>query len=91
MVRKCNCTGGVGSLGIKRNRAKCSCPTGAEEKREMEVYQERSITGKLNDQGQVSSRHLLPSHRTGVLHKGCTGRGYWNGGMGPQDCLKTSA
>lgn len=62
--------------GMKGNTAKRSCPTGAEEEREMEIYQERSVTGKLSDQGQVSGRHLLTSHRTGILPKGCTGLGY---------------
>lgn len=64
----------MGGQGVKRNTAMCSCLTGAEEDREMEVYQQGLRTGKLN-QCQVSGRHLVPSLRTGVLPKGCTGLG----------------
>lgn len=47
MGRKCSSTGCVHGLGVKRNTAKCSYPTGAEDEREMEVYQ-GLLTGKLN-------------------------------------------
>lgn len=66
-----------GWSGGQKKHSNVFLPTGAEEDREMEVYQQGLRTGKLN-RCQVSGRHLVPSQRTGVLPKGCTGLGYWN-------------